>query len=326
MRSAEDLEKDLELFRLYRAGLEAREKLVSAEGAPEPPAASERELAVMLRAGEDAGNEIAHRYLRLAEIRARDVHRLLSPSIPFDDLLSAAHEGLTLAIQRFDPDRGVPFRSYAWQPIFWHIWDEALKLKPRMQLSRHAQRKISRILRTEKALRDELVREPTLAEMAERTGLAVKDVQLLLQHARQDGSGDVAGDEAEDAPEETSRPALPDAGPLQPAHLPRALQAFEEIYRRLAEASPELSAGARSQIVAWPRALADDFLESDEVRAPSPLLRRNLQCCAARLGAAAEKLLPAERILASPLEDPEDHQAPLFRRAWWRRLTALGTG
>lgn len=56
---------------------------------------------------------------RIAEHVARDLPRW----VPFGDLLSAAHEGLLNAADRFDPDRGAAFTTFAYYRIRGAVYD-----------------------------------------------------------------------------------------------------------------------------------------------------------------------------------------------------------
>ena len=57
-----------------------------------------------------AREELVGRFLPLARKLAA---RYMNPHEPFDDLLQVASIGLLGAIDRFDPERGVDFKSFA---------------------------------------------------------------------------------------------------------------------------------------------------------------------------------------------------------------------
>jgi RNA polymerase sigma factor FliA len=54
-----------------------------------------------------------HGHLDLVDLIARQVARSLRGAIEFDDLIGVGREGLLHAARRFDPARGVQFRTYA---------------------------------------------------------------------------------------------------------------------------------------------------------------------------------------------------------------------
>src|SRR3954469_16173640 len=95
------------------------------------------------------------------------------------DLIGEGNIGLLTAARKFDPDQGVKFISYA----VWWIRQAILAALARhgrtvrVPLNRTAD--LSRITRTSETLRQDLRREPTYEEIAERTGLAVDVVRSL---------------------------------------------------------------------------------------------------------------------------------------------------
>src|SRR3954470_1284467 len=117
--------------------------------------------------------DLVHRYLPLARYAASQYTR---GGEPFDDLLQVASVGLLKAIDRFDPDNGAAFSSYALPTMTGelrrHFRDRSWSVRPPRDLQEQA-------LAIEKAL-DELQktlgRAPTVDELAERTGLLAETV------------------------------------------------------------------------------------------------------------------------------------------------------
>ncbi len=68
--------------------------------------------------------------LRLAETIAKHMARSIGGAVPFDDLLSAAREGLFDAARKFDASRQVPFGAYANPRIRGAIVDSLRKMGP----------------------------------------------------------------------------------------------------------------------------------------------------------------------------------------------------
>ncbi|MEE0944235.1 MAG: sigma-70 family RNA polymerase sigma factor [Clostridia bacterium] len=63
-------------------------------------------------------NEIVHTYIYIAEILSR---RFINRGIEYDDIYQVACMGLIYAVERFDPDRGVKFATFATPTIMGEI-------------------------------------------------------------------------------------------------------------------------------------------------------------------------------------------------------------
>jgi RNA polymerase sigma-B factor len=112
--------------------------------------------------------QLVDRYLPLARFAAS---RYSSGSEPFDDLLQVASIGLLKALDRFDPEKGVAFSSYALPTMSGelrrHFRDRSWAVRPPRDLQEDA-------LRVDKAaveLQRMLGRSPTVAELAAETRL-----------------------------------------------------------------------------------------------------------------------------------------------------------
>ncbi len=118
-------------------------------------------------------NELVQHYLRLAEFLAR---RFLNRGEPLDDLRQVALVGLIKSVERFDPDRGLQFSSFATPTITGelkrHFRDKGWAVRvPRRIQELHLQ-----LDRTTAALSQELGRPPRTAEIAQRAGVLEEEV------------------------------------------------------------------------------------------------------------------------------------------------------
>jgi RNA polymerase sigma-B factor len=117
-------------------------------------------------------------YLPLARTIAR---RYQSPRVPVEDLVQVATIGLMKAIDRYDPDRGVAFSSYAVPTMVGevqrHFRDHTWGVRPPRDLQERAQR----VLTINRTLGAELGRPPSAGEIAERLAISLEDVVEALQ-------------------------------------------------------------------------------------------------------------------------------------------------
>jgi RNA polymerase sigma-B factor len=97
-----------------------------------------------------------------------------------DDLIQVAQVGLLLAIERFDVDRGVPFVGFATPTIlgelrrhFRTVWS--------VRMPRSLQEASQLLGPATNELRHELLRSPTIAEVAKRTGLTTERVLEAME-------------------------------------------------------------------------------------------------------------------------------------------------
>jgi RNA polymerase sigma factor (sigma-70 family) len=120
---------------------------------------------------EAARNKLILLYLPLADLLARHISRLTGAS--WEDLRQDGCIGLIKAISRFDPGRGVPFKSFARPYICGAIYDSS-------EITRDMARRQDEIYRkvrlTEEELTKTLQRNPTVEEVAEKTGLTIEQI------------------------------------------------------------------------------------------------------------------------------------------------------
>ena len=95
---------------------------------------------------------------------------------PLEDLVQVGSIGLIKAVDRFDVDRGVDFSSYAIPTIVGEIRRHFRDKAWAMHVPRRLKELSLRISRTLDDLTTELGRSPTIAELAEATGVEEEDV------------------------------------------------------------------------------------------------------------------------------------------------------
>jgi RNA polymerase sigma-B factor len=124
--------------------------------------------------GDEAAREyLVERYLRLAQTLAR---RYARTSEPLDDLEQVACLGLVKAVDRFDPDRGVAFSSFAVPTILGELRRHFRDRTWAVRVPREIRDAVSAVERTAEQLSTQLARSPSAADVAEATGLTVEQV------------------------------------------------------------------------------------------------------------------------------------------------------
>ena len=127
------------------------------------------------RAGDQRARKmLVERNLRLVISVAK---RYRGMGLPFEDLIQEGNLGLLRAVQRFDPELGHRFSTYA---TWWirQAVSRALADKGRtIRLPVHAGEKMRKTTRTSNELSAELGREPTDEEVAQRLGWKLDEVR-----------------------------------------------------------------------------------------------------------------------------------------------------
>lgn len=123
-------------------------------------------LWVKFRQGDESVmTDLLEAYLPLVEIIAVKAKHGLPDSLEVGDLISDGVFGLADAIRKFDSSQGNKFETYATSRIWGEIYD---KLRDYDPVSRYSRLKFKKLSRTTDLLFEELQREPTAREIADR--------------------------------------------------------------------------------------------------------------------------------------------------------------
>lgn len=132
------------------------------------------------------GNEDAKSVLAQANLRfvVNVAKRYRNQGLPLSDLISEGNIGLINAIERFDPDKGYHFISYA---VWWirQAITKAIYEKARMiRLPQNRIFELSRIEKTRSRLQGERGKEPQVRDIAKALDMAEEHVAGLVNIAR----------------------------------------------------------------------------------------------------------------------------------------------
>jgi RNA polymerase sigma-B factor len=118
-------------------------------------------------------NQLVQRYRYLAETTAR---RFAGRGEPWPDLLQVALLGLVKAVQRFDPDYGVIFPTFAVPTMVGELRRHFRDTTWPVHVPRHGQELHLALSVARERLTNDLGRSPTSAEVAAAMGVSIEDV------------------------------------------------------------------------------------------------------------------------------------------------------
>ncbi|MBI4882937.1 MAG: RNA polymerase sigma factor RpoD [Actinobacteria bacterium] len=196
-----------------------------------------RQLMRQVTGGQLAKSELIQANLRLVVSIAK---RYSGRGMQFLDLIQEGNMGLMRAVDKFDHTKGFKFSTYAtwWirQAITRSIADQARTIR----IPVHMVESMNRVLRMQRQMHQELEREPTLDEVADRCGVTVDRVREILRISQDPLSLDSPVGEEDDSNFADFIPDLSADVPADMATRSMLTQAVEEALGELSEREREI--------------------------------------------------------------------------------------
>ncbi len=122
--------------------------------------------------------------------------RYMNRGLPLIDLVEEGNLGLIRAVEKFDPERGFRFSTYATWWIRQAVERGIMNQARTIRLPIHIAKELNAVLRSARELAQKLDHEPAPEDIAELMGKPVDDIRHMLRLAERVTSADVPSPES----------------------------------------------------------------------------------------------------------------------------------
>lgn len=128
------------------------------------------------------GDELGRKKMITCNLRlvVKIARRYMGRGLPLLDLIEEGNMGLIHAVEKFDPERGFRFSTYATWWIRQNIERALMNQTRTIRLPIHVNKELNAYMRKMREMTQQLGREPLIAEVAEAMGKPVDSIRRLL--------------------------------------------------------------------------------------------------------------------------------------------------
>ena len=171
-----------------------------------------------------SGDELGRKKMITCNLRlvVKIARRYLGRGLSLPDLIEEGNLGLIHAVEKFDPERGFRFSTYATWWIRQNIERALMNQTRTIRLPIHVNKELNAYMRKLREMTQQLGREPSLPEMAEALGRPIDSLRKLLSFNEHVSSLDTPVGKDGDSP-------LVDFVPMEEEREPAAVLEDEDI-------------------------------------------------------------------------------------------------
>ncbi|MBQ4505138.1 MAG: sigma-70 family RNA polymerase sigma factor [Firmicutes bacterium] len=130
-------------------------------------------------------NQLVEEYLYMVDILIR---KYLGKGVDYDDLYQVGALALVSAVERFDPEKGFEFKSFATPTILGEIKKYFRDKQWSLKVPRRLKEISSKVQEVKDQLTTSLGRVPTLDEISEATGFTHEQIMQAMESAKAYGT------------------------------------------------------------------------------------------------------------------------------------------